>query len=94
MNLNKTCIALALAFPQFSVAKNTDLNRSVGTDESSTICAHPFRGILGPHRRLTMLRPLNRRPVNKASAARRFRKASSRTKAANLQGLNRGGWRL
>lgn len=39
--------------------------------------------------------PLSRRPVHKASSAKRFRKGVSRTKAANLQaGPMRGGIRL
>lgn len=42
----------------------------------------------------TNMKPLYRTPVNKHRAARSFRKQTSRTKAANLQGLNRGGWRL
>lgn len=39
--------------------------------------------------------PLRRRPVNKAHSARKFRKASRRTKAPNLAGAPmRGGIRL
>lgn len=41
-----------------------------------------------------MLRPLQRHPVNKARSAKRFRSQTRRTKAANLNGLARGGWRL
>lgn len=39
-------------------------------------------------------RPLNRHPVNKARSASDFRRKTKRTKAANLNGLARGGWRL
>lgn len=39
--------------------------------------------------------PLRRRPVNKSSSARRFRKSIGRTKGANVQaGPMRGGIRL
>lgn len=39
--------------------------------------------------------PLGRRPVHKASSAKRFRKSVSKTKGANIQaGPMRGGIRL
>lgn len=39
--------------------------------------------------------PLRRKPVNKHSSAKRFRKASQRTKAPNMASAPmRGGWRL
>lgn len=38
--------------------------------------------------------PLSRRPVSKGGSARRFRKSVSRTKAANVQRVMRGGIRL
>ncbi|WNK13570.1 MAG: hypothetical protein [Microvirus sp.] len=37
---------------------------------------------------------MKRFSVNKGRSARQFRKNTARTKAANVQGLNRGGWRL
>lgn len=37
---------------------------------------------------------MRRRRVNKARSARKFRKQVARTKAANMGGLARGGWRL
>lgn len=40
------------------------------------------------------MRPLKRGNVNKKRSARKFRKQSRRTKAANMAGPNRGGWRL
>lgn len=40
------------------------------------------------------MRPSRRQPVNKHQSARLFRKAVTRTKGANMQGLARGGWRL
>lgn len=41
------------------------------------------------------MRPLRRSHVNKKHSARKFRKASARTKAANMQTTPmRGGWRL
>lgn len=40
------------------------------------------------------MRPLHRNGVNKSSSARNFRRKSGRTAAANLKGLQRGGWRL
>ena len=40
------------------------------------------------------MRPLKRGGVNKRRSARKFRKHTMRTKAANMQGPNRGGWRL
>lgn len=38
--------------------------------------------------------PSRRSGVNKGRSARKFRKQSGRTKAANIGGLARGGWRL
>lgn len=40
------------------------------------------------------MRPLKRGASNKRRSARQFRKHGRRTKAANLAGPNRGGWRL
>lgn len=40
------------------------------------------------------MRPLNRRPQNRSNVARSFNSKTKRTKAANLNGLARGGWRL
>jgi len=41
------------------------------------------------------MRPVKRHGVNKYHSAKKFRKNSSRTKAANMNGgLARGGWRL
>lgn len=40
------------------------------------------------------MRPSRRHGVNKRSSAKQFRKHSARTKAANMGGLARGGWRL
>lgn len=40
------------------------------------------------------MRPVKRFGVNKRKSARKFRKHSSRTKALNMGGLARGGWRL
>lgn len=40
------------------------------------------------------MRPLKRRGVNKGRSARKFRKHSSRTKAANMAMPMRGGIRL
>jgi len=40
------------------------------------------------------MRTLRRHGVNKRKSARRFRKSMSQTKAANMGGLARGGWRL
>lgn len=41
------------------------------------------------------MRPLARKHVNKKHSARTFRKATSRTRAANMQQApQRGGWRL
>lgn len=37
---------------------------------------------------------MKRRPVNKKRSARKFRAQTARTKAANMGGLARGGWRL
>lgn len=37
---------------------------------------------------------MKRIPVNKNRSAGQFRKKISRTKAANLKGPQRGGWRL
>lgn len=41
-----------------------------------------------------MLKPLRRKPVYKAASARKFRRQTSRTKAANMNGPQRGGWRM
>lgn len=40
------------------------------------------------------MRPVKRSGVNKSRSARKFRKNSKRTKALNMGGLARGGWRL
>jgi len=40
------------------------------------------------------MRPVKRFGANKGKSARQFRRNTKRTKAANLQGLARGGWRL
>lgn len=40
------------------------------------------------------MKPLSRHGVNKHSSARKFRKSSQRTKAANMAGPMRGGIRL
>lgn len=40
------------------------------------------------------MRPSKRHHVNKRHSAKKFRKHSHRTKAANMSGLARGGWRL
>lgn len=40
------------------------------------------------------MRPSRRHGVNKRASARKFRSQSKRTKAANVGGLARGGWRL
>lgn len=40
------------------------------------------------------MRPLTRKPVSKSSSAKRFRKDTTRTKGANMQGPMRGGIRL
>lgn len=40
------------------------------------------------------MRPSFRSPVNKRSSAKRFRKASSRTRGLNMAGPMRGGIRL
>lgn len=40
------------------------------------------------------MRPLSRRHVNKGRSARKFRGHGRRTKAANMKGPMRGGWRL
>lgn len=37
---------------------------------------------------------MRRMSVNKGRSARKFRKQAGRTKAANMRGLARGGWRL
>lgn len=42
----------------------------------------------------TDMSPLRRKPVSKHSSAKRFRKATTRTKAANMTGPMRGGIRL
>lgn len=41
-----------------------------------------------------LMRPLKRKPVNKRRSAKTFRKQTTRTKAANLNGPQRGGWRF
>lgn len=41
-----------------------------------------------------MFKPLRRGFVNKGKSAGQFRRNSRHTKAANMQGLARGGWRL
>lgn len=40
------------------------------------------------------MRPSRRFSVNKAASARKFRRATARTKAANINGPMRGGIRL
>lgn len=40
------------------------------------------------------MRPVSRKPVSKHASAKRFRRASSHTKAANMAGPMRGGIRL
>lgn len=40
------------------------------------------------------MRPMYRQGVNKRRGAKRFRKQIGRTKAANMRGPNRGGYRL
>lgn len=40
------------------------------------------------------MKPVSRRPVSKGRSARAFRKASSRTKGANVTRVMRGGIRL
>jgi len=40
------------------------------------------------------MRPLRRKPVSKNRSARKFRAQTRKTKAANLNGPQRGGWRL
>lgn len=40
------------------------------------------------------MRPLKRKPLNKARSAQKFRKQVGRTKAANMRGPMRGGFRL
>ncbi|WNK12799.1 MAG: hypothetical protein [Microvirus sp.] len=40
------------------------------------------------------MRPLKRFGANKQSSARKFRNQISRTKAPNVRGSQRGGWRL
>lgn len=40
------------------------------------------------------MRPLKRANINKRRSARTFRKHGKRTKAPNMKGPNRGGWRL
>lgn len=41
-----------------------------------------------------MMRPLKRGGVNKRRSARKFRSHIGRTKAPNMKGPMRGGWRL
>lgn len=38
--------------------------------------------------------PLKRRPVDKSKSARKFRANTGKTKAANMRGPMRGGYRL
>lgn len=38
--------------------------------------------------------PLRRNPVNKYKSANSFKRQSSHTKAANINGPQRGGWRF
>lgn len=40
------------------------------------------------------MRPSRRFGVNKSRSARKFRRHGMKTKAANMKGPNRGGWRL
>lgn len=40
------------------------------------------------------MRPVRRSGVNKGRSAHQFRKNTRTVAAANMQGLNRGGWRL
>ena len=40
------------------------------------------------------MRPLKRHGVNKSRSARKFRGHTRKTKAANMKGPMRGGWRL
>lgn len=40
------------------------------------------------------MRPLKRRTVGKRRSAKKFRRNISRTKAVNMAGPNRGGYRL
>lgn len=40
------------------------------------------------------MRPSSRRPVRKGKSARAFRRQSQHTKAANVQSIPRGGFRL
>lgn len=41
------------------------------------------------------MKPLSRKPVNKAASANKFRRGSQRTKAPNMAAAPmRGGWRL
>lgn len=40
------------------------------------------------------MRPLFRKPVNKARSSRKFRAHGTHTKAANMAMPMRGGWRL
>lgn len=40
------------------------------------------------------MRPSKRHGINKRKSARTFRKHSRHTKALNMTGLARGGWRL
>lgn len=40
------------------------------------------------------MRPVRRSGVNKGRSARQFRKNTGKVAAVNMQGLNRGGWRL
>lgn len=40
------------------------------------------------------MRPVSRRPVRKGKSSRQFRRQSAHTKAANVQAVPRGGFRL
>lgn len=40
------------------------------------------------------MRPLRRKGVSKKRSARKFRKQTMKTKAANLRGVMRGGYRI
>lgn len=53
-----------------------------------------IRAGIPPYQQGVPMRPSRRQPVNKHQSARLFRKAVTRTKGANMQGLARGGWRL
>lgn len=40
------------------------------------------------------MKPVRRSPVSKGRSAAQFRRNTRTVAAANVQGLNRGGWRL